>query len=200
MAHQPQPGLFNNTFGCPTLNPNGQCSNPVHQNIALDYDTGDTVSEAVLSQIAGAINNVSNTYNMGLTVSTVPYPFGIYLPYLLSGYFYMYWGAWGNDYPWAIDSLGPVFAPNNDFPGPDGWNLPAMGLLYQQAVNASESGNITGIIKASNAMNELANKEVMYLWEFYYQEFQPMTSNIQGFYFNPSLGGIFIPQYYAVLY
>jgi peptide/nickel transport system substrate-binding protein len=193
-------GLFNNTFGCVSLNSNGQCSNPVQQSISLDYDTGDTVSEAVLTQIASVINNVSSTYNMGLTVSVTPYPFGIYLSSLLSGYFYMYWGAWGNDYPWAIDSLGPVFSPNNDFPGPDGWNLPEMGTLYHEAVNASESGNLTGIISASNAMNELANQEVMYLWEFYVQEFQPVTSNVQGFYFNPSLGGTFMPQYYATLY
>jgi len=40
----------------------------------------------------------------------------------------------------------------------------------------------------------------MYLWEFYVQEFQPITANIQGFCFNPSLGGTFMPQYYAALY
>ena len=193
-------GAFNNTFGCTTLNPNNQCNNPVAQNIVLDYDTGDAVSESVLTDIAGAINNVSSTYNMGLTVSVVPYPFGIYLSNLLSGYFYMYWGVWGNDYPWVIDSLGPMFAPNNDFPGPDGWNLPEMGVLYQQVLVASESGNITGVVSVSNAMNTIANQEVMYLWENFVQEFQPITSNVHGFYFNPSLGGTFMPQYFASLY
>jgi len=193
-------GVFNNSFGCPTLNSANKCNNPVTQSIQLDYDTGDTVSENILSSIAGVINNVSQTYNMGLTISVVPYPFGTYLSNLLSGYFYMYWGAWGNDYPWVIDSLGPVFAPNNDFPGPDGWNIPEMGVLYHEALNASESGNVSGIIAASNAMNTLANQMVMYLWEDYVQEFQPITSNVQGFFFNPSLGGTFMPQYYASLY
>jgi hypothetical protein len=36
-------------------------------------------------------------------------------------------------------------------------------------------------------MNTLANQAVMYLWTWYPQFFYVMTSNIQGWYWNPSL-------------
>ena len=188
-------GYFNNTFGCTTLDSNGQCSTPVAQSISLAYDTGDTVAESVLSQIASVVNNVSTTYNMGLTISVAPYPFGTYIGDLISGYFYMYWAAIFSDYPWALDFLGPIYA--TAFVQSDGWNMSAMVALYQQAESASEAGNISGIIQASNAMNALANQEVMYLWAYYPQNFQPMTSNVQGVVFNPSLSGTI--QYFAGL-
>ncbi len=53
-------------------------------------------------------------------------------------------------------------------------------------------------------MNTLANKEVMYLWTLYTVNFVTMTSNVQGFYFNPvseycAAGGVG-PEYFATLY
>jgi len=51
-------------------------------------------------------------------------------------------------------------------------------------------------------MNTLANQEVMYLWEFYPaasgvgSAIGVYTSNLGGYYFNPSLNG----QYFASLY
>ncbi len=199
-------GFFDNTFGCSTLNSNNQCANPVPQTIQLYFPTGDTVDEHIFDQIAGTVNNVSATYKMGLTVSVVPLPLGQLTAEAFSTptHFYMYALGYEQDYPWVTDFLGPMLVPGQAYPGPDGWNLPAMRTLYQQAVNASSNGNIEGIIAASNAMNSLANQKVLYLWTFYTTNFITMTSNIQGLYYNPSInpagpGGVG-PQYFATLY
>jgi len=199
-------GFFDNTFGCSTLNSNNQCTNPVAQNIQLYFPTGDTVDEHIFNQIAGTVNNVSATYNMGLTVSLVPLPLGQLTASAFStpSRFYMYSLGYEQDYPWVTDFLGPMYVPGQAYPGPDGWNLPAMQALYQQAVNASAHGDIAGIIAASNAMNTLANQQVLYLWTFYTTNFITMTSNVQGLYYNPSInpagpGGVG-PQYFATLY
>ncbi len=199
-------GFFNNAFGCTALGSNGQCSSPVAQTIPLVVPSGDTFDTAVFTQIASVINNVSAAYNMGLTVTVVPVPTGQLLANAFSvpTHYYMYALGWIDDYPWVLDFLTPMFAPNGAYTGADGWNLPQMQTLNQQANAASASGNIAGIVTASNAMNTLGNKEVMYLWTLYNVNFVTMTTNIQGFYFNPSLstaaaGGVG-PEYFATLY
>ena len=199
-------GLFDNTFGCSTLNSNNQCAHPVPQNIQVYFPTGDTVDEHIFNEISGTVNNVSATYNMGLTVSLVPLPLGQLTAsaFTTPTHFYMYSLGYEQDYPWVTDFLGPMLVPGQAYPGPDGWNLPAMATLYQQAVNASGRGDVQGIIDASNAMNTLANQNVLYLWTFYTTNFITMTSNVQGLYYNPSInpagpGGVG-PQYFATLY
>jgi len=194
-------GLFNNTFGCTTLGKNGQCSKPVQQSVTLTFYTGDTVDEAIFNQIASAINNVSSTYNMGLTVSVVPEPFGIMSTQGFSDELYMYQiGGWGDDYPWVLDFLGPMYAPGQIYSFSDGWNLTGMAPLYQEAVNATAHADFKQVISATNEMNELANEQVMYLWTFNPQAFIVMTSNVHGFYFNPSLAQVPTGFYFASLY
>ncbi len=197
-------GFFNNTFGCLTLNSAGQCNSPVGQTITLVYPIGDTVDQTIFSTIASAVNNVSSTYNMGLTVSVVPVPVGTEVIQAFTGRLYMYSFSWVDDYPFILDFLGPLLTPGQALSSPSGWNLAEMGTLYQQAVNASSHGDNAGVVRASNAMTELANQEVMSLWIFYPLAIQPMTSNVQGYYFNPALYSALAttatPEYFAALY
>ena len=183
-------GYFNNTFGCPTLNSNDQCSHPVPQTVNLVYPSGDSVNEGIMEQIASVINNVSSTYNMGLTISLIPMPFGQMITEQLSGEIYFDSGYWVGDLPWVTDYLGPMYAPNNLFTAIDGWNLTQMAVYYNEAVEATNSNNVTGVLQASTAMNELANQGVMYLWTFYPESFYVMTSNIHGVFYNPSVTGM----------
>jgi len=181
-------GYFNNAFGCSTLSSSGTCASPTPQTITIVGATGDTVDLDILNTIASTVNNVSSTYNMGLTVSVEPIPSGTLLTEAFSGNLYMYSLGWFDDYPWAIDFTGPMFSPRNAYTGPDGWNIPEMGTLYQDSVSASASGDLARIASDTDAMNTLANGAVMYLWTDYPQFFWVMTSNIQGFYWNPTLG------------
>jgi peptide/nickel transport system substrate-binding protein len=199
------PGLFNNTFGCTTLT-NGRCANPVPQTIQLTYATGDTSDEAILNDIAGTINNVSTTYNMGLTVSVQPLPAGQELTEAFSAHshLYLYAFGWIDDYPWVLDFTGNMLAYPGTYPGPDGMNFGAINNLYTKSLSDSASGNLKALISDSDQMNVLANQQVMYLWTFDNVNFVTMTSNVHGMYWNSNLGSAAAngvgPEYFATLY
>jgi ABC-type transport system substrate-binding protein len=194
-------GLFNNAFGCSSLAKNGQCLNPVRQTVTLTFYTGDTVDQTIFEEIASVVNNISSTYNMGLTVTVTPEPFGFMSTQGFSDELYMYMiGGWGDDYPWVTDFLGPMFAPGQTYPLSDGWNVSGFATLYNKATEASAAGNVSALIAASDEMNSLANQEVMYLWTFNPDSFFAITSNVQGFYFNPSLEQVPTGFYFASLY
>lgn len=197
------PGVFNNTFGCSAnaLQANGgSCKSPVPQTITLNYDSGDTFQyKGIMFQIASAINNISTTYNMGLSVNVVPEPLGQVFTLELSGETYMAVGGWYDDYPWVVDFLGPMLAPGQLYFSVDHWNLTEMANLYGQAVTANSKENVSGLIAVNSAMNTLANQEVMHLWTIYPRYYFVMTSTVHGFYYNPSLD--MQPGYYfATMY
>jgi len=182
------PGLFNNTFGCSTLPSSGMCTNPVLRSVTLAYDAGDTLYQAIFTDIADVINNISSTYNMGLTVQIEPIPAGQMLTEGLSDQLYSSAQDWVVDYPWASNILGAVLAPGHFTATSDGWNLTAMSQLYQQDLAADAQNNVTGLIKVSDAMNTLANQEVEYIWVNHPETIAVMTSNVKGFIYNPALG------------
>jgi hypothetical protein len=198
-------GLFDNTFGCTTLS-NGKCANPVGQTVTLTFGTGDTVDEAIMNDLAGTINNISTTYNMGLTVSVQPLPTGQMLTeaFSIPTHLYMYALGWILDYPWVTDFTGNMLAYPGTYPGSDGWNIKSINDLFTQSQKDSAAGNLPGLIADSNKMNIIANKMVMYLWTYDNVNYITMTSNVQGFYFNPSLSTAAAagvgPEYFATLY
>lgn len=195
-------GFFDNTFGCATLNANGVCDHPIPQNIPLVYATGDTVDEAILNQIAGTMNNVSATYNMGLTVQVTPLPCGQMTSEAFSGQVYAWAEAcfgWYDDYPWALDFLGPILSPGGIYTAPGGWNTKQMGTYWSQAQQANSQQNMPALIQAINSMTALGNEQVSDIWTFYPAIYMVMTSNVQGFYFNPAIYTTGEPQYFAAL-
>jgi ABC-type transport system substrate-binding protein len=199
-------GLFNNTFGCATFNANGVCSNPVAQSVPLVYGSGDTPDEAIFNDLAGVINNISTTYNMGLTVVVEPLPTGQLLTEAFSEptHLYMYALGWIDDYPWVLDFTGNMLSYPGTYPGASGMNFPAITALFQASLKASASGNTAALVSDSDQMNALSNQEVMYLWTFYAVNFVTMTSNVQGLYWNTGLGSAagngVGPEYFASLY
>lgn len=181
-------GTFNNTFGCPSLNAQGVCSHPVPQTISLVFPTGDSLDENILTQMASVINNVSSTYNMGLTVSTLPIPIGQMYTEAFTGELYMYANYYGDDYPWLVDQLAFFYAPTYEFPEADGWNLTQMSTLYSQVLQANSNNNVSGVITAGNDMIQLGNNELMYMNTYYPEQFFTMTPNVTGFTFNGDSG------------
>ncbi|MHB8566027.1 MAG: ABC transporter substrate-binding protein [Nitrososphaerales archaeon] len=183
-------GFFNNTFGCPALNSQGQCTNPIAQTITMSYPNGRAVQEAIFNQMASVLNGISSQYNMGLSFVLQPLPIGQLYAEAFSGYLYFRGsGGYGADYNYVLNFLAANFPPGSPGAAAVGWNLTAMGPLYQQAVKASASGNLSGLIQVTNQMNELANQEVMYMYTFYPAVFYVTTSVVQGFQFNPALDG-----------
>lgn len=185
-------GYFNNSFGCTAaqLSANGgTCASPISTPaINLYVGSADTVDIQVFTQIAEVINNISSTYNMGLTVSVVPVPTGTLLTEALGAAnpYYVYSLGWFADYNWVVDFTGAMYAPNQAYPGPDHWNLTEMGNLYQQQVADTADNNVTGIVQTTQIMNEIANQGVMYLWTIYPLNILVMTSNVHGWMYNPA--------------
>jgi len=181
------PGTFDNSFGCAKLNAQNMCGNPVPQTIDLYYPTGDSFNQAVLTSIAATINNASATYNMGLLVTVVPSPIGQMISYAFSGELYAEAACnWYQDYPWALDFVGPLISPGNTWYAIQGFNYTAMGKLYQQAVAASHSGDTATLVSVSNQMVAISNNAVMSIYEIYPSYFVVMTSNVKGYFYNPS--------------
>ncbi len=197
-------GTFNNSFGCTTLSASGTCTNPIPQNIVLYDAQGDTVDDAILTQVQSVIQNISTTYNMGLTVSVSLVPAGPLVSAGLSGEYYMYALGWFADYPWSIDFTQAMYTPGGAYMAGDGWNFPYLTGLEAQAQAATAVGNLTGLAKVTNLMSEFVNKETLYLWTQYPIEFTAMTSNVKGFSFNPALstdtGNVAGPELFAPLY
>ena len=181
-------GLFNNTFGCARLSADGRCTSPVSQTITLTVMEGNALDTAILNQMASAIDNVSQTYNMGLHVfvQTVSTPSCYGNP----GTCYMYPAGWVWDYPWVGDFDGGFYSasPVGLLPA-NGWNVSSISRAWTQFENADSTGNVSGIIAANDRMNELANQMALYLWTYYPYSFEVYTSNILGVTYNPSLYG-----------
>ncbi len=193
-------GYFNNTFGCSTLNSAGQCSHPVSQTIFLNYPTGDSVDGGIALQMATVVNNISSTYNMGLSVSVVPVPFGQLFTLQVTGE--TYWGfiTLLPDYPWVLDYIGPMFPPGQIFTSFNNFNLTQMSQLWSELQKVSAANNVSGVVSISNEMNSLANQIVMYQWTLNPEFFYVMTSNIHGFFYNPSLPLQPTGYYFATMY
>lgn len=194
-------GLFNNTFGCPALGPGGTCANPIPQTIPIVYYSGDGVDDAIMTQAAEVINNISSTYNMGLMVTVIPLPQGQMYTEGFSGHLYMYDAITGPDYPWSADLTTFIYAPGGLFPGSDGWNLTSIQNYYNQLLVANTNDNLTGVASSTNEIQELANQAVMYWWTFFPSEFFTITSSVGGFTVNqPSMAYPTFYFYYATLY
>ncbi len=196
-------GTFDNGFGCAHLNAGGKCDSPTPQTVSLVYATGDTVNEQILNQIAGTINNVSSTYNMGLSAVVTPLPCGQMVSEAFSGQVYA-WAescfGWFDDYPWSMDFLGPILAPGGIYTAPGGWNTKQMADLWTQTQAANAVGDSAGVVSGTIAMVNVGNQRVMDISTFYPEIYMVMTSNVQGFYFNPSIYTTGEPQYFATLY
>jgi ABC-type transport system substrate-binding protein len=187
------PGYFNNTFGCTTLDASGQCANPVPQTITLAYYIGPAPDQAVFEQMASVINNVSDTYNMGLTVDVEPLPLGSLFAEGLSDELYLYSSGWSGTPAWITDQLDVIYSPSE---AADGWNMTTINSLLAQAQTATSTDNVTGLVNISNAINQWANQAVMYMWTIYSDYFAVYTSNVHGYYYNAYFSsGYFATEY-----
>jgi len=189
-GHPANAGEFNNTFGCSSaaLQANGgTCKSPVAQTVPMNYASGNTLDGAIVTQLAQAINNISTTYNMGLTVTVVPEPSGSLISEAFAGQTYSYDGLdWTADYPWVTDYTGTLLAPGGTWYGIQHFNYTTLGTLSTQALNYSHAGDNANLLKTTSQMFQFANNDVLQLYTVYPLYFVTMTSNIHGFFYNPT--------------
>jgi hypothetical protein len=78
-----------------------------------------------------------------------------------------------------------------------------MATLSNQMLKADSSNNVSGLIAVTNEMNQFANNGVQYLWTVYpslvsaNSAIGVFTSNVHGYYFNPSLNGPYFADMYV---
>jgi len=164
--------------------------------VTLVSATGAVASGAIMSQIASNVQSALNGLGYGgITVTAMQESAGVMYTQASQHHLYFYGSTgWVADYPWVLDFMAPMYVPGNTFTGWDGWNLAAMQTLESQALSADAAGNVPSLISATNAMNGLANKQVMYLWTFYPQSFWTITSNVKGVFLNPSYPGLYFAK------
>jgi len=182
-------GLFNNTFGCPVLGANNQCSSPVAHSIVLNFASGDAVNQAIEEQIATVVNNVSSTYNMGLTIDIAPVPLGFMFTNIANEYAFNF-NNWAVDYPWVLSVTG-LFAPSHFIAALVNYNSAAYTKLYNESISADAAGNISGVIAISQQIASLVNQQVPYLNTFAAGNVAVFTSNIQGLLILEQTGGVY---------
>jgi ABC-type transport system substrate-binding protein len=176
-------GLFNNTFGCAYLDARNICSDPVGRTIALAGVTPADIG--ILDDIAATINNISLTYNMGLQV--VVHADSYTQLFQNWRQIDMYALGWVADYPYVGDFDMGMFNPQGTYLQIGQWNVSAISHLWSQLTEADSRGDTAGVVSSNDKLNALANQMVLYLWTYYTYGFFAYTSNIQGFYYNPSL-------------
>lgn len=177
-------------FGCTSLGSNGQCATPIKQSVVLSVAAGDPVDLAAFNTISNTIDNISTTYNMGLTVSVQVLPLGTLYSQEAAGELYMYFAGWIADYPWVVDFMGPMMAYPGTYTTGDGMNYGYLNSLFAQAQAATGSGNNTGLVKVSQLMDQFTTQNVLYLYTFYTLSFNLFTTNINpaSVVQNPALG------------
>ena len=182
-------GVFSNVFGCSAL-VSGTCANPVKQQVVLSVAAGDPVDLAAFNVIANTIDNISTTYNMGLTVSVQVLPLGTLYSQEAAGELYLYFAGWIADYPWVVDFSAPMLAYPGTYTTGTGMNFPYLNQLEAQAVKATETDNVTGLVTVARLMDEFATQQVMYLYTFYTLSFNIFTTQISpsSVVQNPALG------------
>ena len=201
------PGLFNNTFGCAALNSNNQCSDPVTQTVQLTADPTKAYDYAIVSAEVEALNNISFTYNLGLNFEVNSQSLSNYMTQEfapLGSVAYSSAGGWAMFYPYVLDVLGGTasitaagFLPN------DRDNVTAVNTLYDQAFVDATNGNSTGFLSVTHAIEQALNNEVWYVIEGEPEYITATTSNVHGYFFNPSLftdGAGSGTMYFAVWY
>jgi hypothetical protein len=180
------PDIVNNTFGP---------SNP--QTIPIYYIAGDTLDEKLLTELATNLNGIAATNNTGLTFTLVPVPGGEQYTLESEHQIYMNWGGWVADYNNVLDWLDAMYLSTGTYPLWNNMNYTTLDMYVKSAKAADAAGNATGVLHWSYLANELANKEVMYFYDFYPEAFFVRSSFLQGFYYNPALD---VPYFAAMHY
>jgi ABC-type transport system substrate-binding protein len=184
------PGFFNNTFGCAELT-NNKCSNPVTQTVQLQADPTRAYDTAIASAIVESMNNISATYNLGITFEVQALStsqIGTY-QYSVYGSIPFCWdGGWPMFYPYVLDALtGTASQSAAGYPFIDRDNVTALNNLYEAAFTAATSGNATGFLNLTWKIEQYLNNQVYYIIEGEPEYITATTSNVHGYFFNPSL-------------
>ncbi|MDV3244167.1 MAG: ABC transporter substrate-binding protein [Nitrososphaerales archaeon] len=179
-------GRVNNTFG-----PN----NP--QTIQLVYVAGGTLGQNIVTQIAGNLNAISVRDKLGLTFTVTPLPSGQRYTLMSRHQLDFAPAGWQTDYNWVTDWTGPMYLSTQTYFSWSLWNNTGLDKLVHQIFDADSAGNITLMVSLVRQANVLANSLGYYMWNNYPLFYQPASTWLKGYAYNPGIGdpGYFFPTY-----
>ena len=187
------------TFYNGTAMPSGLVSNSCSgQTVPLYYQSGDTITEKILTEASANLNQISASNHIGITFTVVPVPSGTL--YSLAGHhqIYGYWAGWLDDYNWAIDWTGPMFSSTGTYPSWSRWNFTLWNNLVNQAALADQNGNTAGILAATNALGNSANHADWFWFQEYALDFHFVSTWVHNWVYNAE----YVPDqfpYYAIM-
>ncbi len=180
-----------------TLIPTGMVDNTVSptnpQDIVLTSFAAGTVGQPIMNEIASSLNKISANDHLGFKFvsgvhtsnsATFPWP-----DFSLSG--------WVADYNWVTDWLGPMYLSTGWFFSRALWNNTQLSMVTNQALRADAAGNLTGLVALTQQASALENQAGYYMWLGHPLVYFPVSSMLQGFYYNIAIGdpGYYFPTY-----
>lgn len=147
-------GIIDNSFGPDFAHP---------KPVEFYVQAGADMFQAVLTQMADALNAVAEENDLGIRFNVVIVPGGQQYTLASSHLIDSYMGGWIADYNHVMNWLGPMYLSSGTYFSWNLWNLTALDTRYWDAVAADEAGDEAEMLRLTDEMNEIANEALTYM-------------------------------------
>jgi len=173
------PGTIDNSFG-----PNFAFGKPIE----FYVQSGADQFQAVLTQMADALNAICIENDLGIKFSVVIVPGGQQYTLASAHSIDSYMGGWIADYNHVLNWLAPMYLSSGTYFSWNLWNLTALDTRYADALLADQAGEIDELLTLNDEMNTIANEALMYMvWWHPTLQFARSTW-LKGWYVNVNYG------------
>jgi ABC-type transport system substrate-binding protein len=147
-------GTIDNSFG-----PNFAFGKPIE----FYVQSGADQFQAVLTQMADALNAICVDNDLGIKFSVVIVPGGQQYTLASAHYIDSYVGGWIADYNHVLNWLSPMYLSSGPYFSWNRWNLTALDTRYADALLADQAGDVDELLTLNDEMNTIANEALMYM-------------------------------------
>ncbi len=172
------------------------------QIVVLVYVAGGTTGQAIISQIATNLNQITTPRHcvpkcLGITFVTEPLGSSQRYSQMANHHIDFAPAGWVLDYNWVTDWIGPMFSAAGTYFSWSLWNNTALQSLVNQVFAADNAGNTAQLVSLSRQAQALENQAAYYMWNNYPLAYYPTSTWLTGFYYNEAIGdsGFYFPTY-----
>jgi len=144
--------------------------------------------QAVLTQMADALNAICIENDLGIKFSVIIVPGGQQYTLASAHAIDAYMGGWIADYNHVLNWLAPMYLSSGTYFSWNLWNLTALDTRYADALLADQAGDVDELLTLNDEMNTIANEALMYMvWWHPTLQFARSTW-LQGWFVNVNYG------------
>ncbi len=147
-------GIIDNSFGP---------SYALGKTVEFYVQAGADQFEAVLTQMADALNSIANTNGLGIRFNVVIVPGGQQYTLASAHRIDSYMGGWIADYNHVLNWLAPMYLSSGTYFSWNLWNLTALDSRYADALLADQAGDLDELLRLNDEMNTIANDALTYM-------------------------------------